>query len=155
MTDDPPLAKMFAELVTGERLPMVRWAERWLGADGEDCFQEACARAWRYWPPAEMTDRRAWLWQILRRMAIDWHRRRSRTQRLQRDRPLPVGGLAMSPAVFEALDSMARQLSPTEYAALWAYAVEGYSHAEITQRMGLAYMTSMSRVHRARQRLMQ
>lgn len=152
-TTDPPDVAAFTALVLAQRPAMLRWGRRWLGEDGEDCYQEAALRAWRYWPPATEANVTAWLWRVFRTVAVTWHRRTARQARLHREHAVPPWPSALGPALGEAVNSMEHLLSPVEYAALWDYAVLGYSHAEMTQRTGQAYMTSMTRVHRARQRL--
>jgi RNA polymerase sigma-70 factor (ECF subfamily) len=127
----------------------------------EEATQQAFLQAWRasstYDPARELGP---WLATIARRAAIDIHRRESRRRHESLDAtPSTDPALVSLPPSIErvydiwevrqALD----QLSPEEATLVRLQHLEGLSHTEIADRLGIPLGTVKSRTHRAHRRL--
>jgi RNA polymerase sigma factor (sigma-70 family) len=127
----------------------------------EDATQQAFVQAWQAADRFESDRELApWLATIARRVAIDIHRRESRrAAEALADVPEADPALVTMPAgleqwyeawqVRQAID----QLSPDEREVVRLQHLEGFTHAEIAERLGVPAGTVKSRSHRAHQRL--
>ncbi|HET6438284.1 MAG TPA: sigma-70 family RNA polymerase sigma factor [Anaeromyxobacter sp.] len=133
-------------------------------ADAEDLVQETYARAFRGAAGFTIgTDRRAWLFRILRNAFLDQRRREARMplepEPLEGDfpEPAPGDGLLRGDAELEQLrrvvgaeiEAALRGLSE-EARMVVLLDVEGLSEAEMAEVMGCAPGTVKSRLYRAR-----
>jgi RNA polymerase sigma-70 factor (ECF subfamily) len=139
---------------------------RWLtrnDADAEDVVQDACLRAMRFFSSLRHENARAWLLAIVRNT---WYSRVSRR--------LPMSGDTSRPAAYQepadqALDpeelllqrhTVARvraalEQLPADYReVLLLREIEGLSYKEIAEVLSVPMGTVMSRLARARERLM-
>ena len=138
--------------------------------DAHDLVQETLLRAWRgFRPGAAQIYRPAWLFVILRRVAIDWRRKHA-----ARIRALPVADVpltdladdapAAAPSIpgHELHDQLDQRLAaaiaalPPAYREVLLLSVVGdLAYAEIAAALGCPLGTVMSRIGRARQLLRQ
>ena len=114
--------------------------------EAQDLVQETMLRAWREWGTLRHDDVGGWLHVVGLRLALDALRRRRR-------RPWPVrdtDGLApddtADPDLWVALGKLARG----ERAAVLLHLVDGYSYAEIADRLGVPEGTVASWLSRGK-----
>ncbi|MEE8170517.1 MAG: sigma-70 family RNA polymerase sigma factor [Phycisphaerae bacterium] len=141
-------------------------------SDAADLVQEALLRAWRNFAPSdERTYRRAWLFVILRNVALEWRRTAARRVRLvpvtdaELTDPAP-SDLSEPPAPFPPLDEQQFRefldqrivaaldgLEPPYREVLVLSVAGGLSYREIGDVLDCPLGTVMSRMARARGRL--
>jgi RNA polymerase sigma factor (sigma-70 family) len=145
---------------------------RWLTgnvADAEDVVQEACLRAFRAMPSAQVTNSRAWLLAIVRNTAFTW---------LKKNRPKTVvttddeatferagfgladaratpETIAIEKAETEQLNSAIAALPLNYREVLVLREIEGLNYQEIAATLSIPIGTVMSRIARARSLLIQ
>jgi RNA polymerase sigma factor (sigma-70 family) len=127
----------------------------------EDATQQAFVQAWRAaesFDPGR--DLGPWLATIARRAAIDVHRRQARrpTTTLDEISPAHPSVVTLPPSAERAYDVWeVRQaidaLPPDEQEVVRLQHLEGLSHQEIAERVGVPLGTVKSRTHRAHRRL--
>jgi RNA polymerase sigma-70 factor, ECF subfamily len=118
--------------------------------EAKDLAQTTYLRAYEHWHQFDGRDGRAWLYTIGLRLAFRERTRRRRWRLMFRSGPGPEPWQpAHDPALWEALRDLRRE----ERAALLLSAVDGYTHAEIAQMLGVPAGTVGSWVSRARARL--
>jgi RNA polymerase sigma-70 factor (ECF subfamily) len=121
-----------------------------------DCTQQTFLKAWRaastYDPDRELAP---WLYSIARRTAIDIYRKRNREViRDDVDIVAIPPGLDTAWEIFQVRAALDR-LPDEERSIMKLSHLEGYTHAEIGDRLGIPVGTVKSRSHRARQRLVE
>jgi len=139
---------------------------RWLTkneAEAEDVVQDACLRAMRYFATLRDGDARAWLFTIVRNT---WYSRRSRSSSVREATPLNAAGderpdEALGPeALLLQQHAVARvrtaleQLPADFREVLVLRELEGLSYKEIAAIVEVPIGTVMSRLARARDRLL-
>jgi len=160
----PEQTRKFDEIVVphiAEAYNLARWITR-SATDAEDVVQESCFRAFKYIDTYRGGSSRAWLFTIVRNVSYSW---------LERNRPL---------ALSQPLDEETEDFSSTESETLLQQAIdvvllkiavdklplqlrevvvlrdmEGLSYKEIAQIEDIPVGTVMSRIARARRRLIQ
>lgn len=160
----PEQTRKFDEVVVphiAEAYNLARWITR-SATDAEDVVQESCLRAFKYIDTFKGGSSRAWLFTIVRNVSYSW---------LERNRPLTLS---------QPLDEEAEGLSSTESETLLQQAIdvvllkiavdklplqfrevivlrdmEGLSYKEIAQIEEIPVGTVMSRIARARRKLIQ
>jgi RNA polymerase sigma-70 factor (ECF subfamily) len=127
----------------------------------EDAVQETFVRAWQAADGFDVErDPAAWLATISKRAAIDIHRREARRPAtglidLAADDPAVVtlppdlGSVDAVWQVRRAID----QLAPDEAAIIRMHHLDGMTHTQISERLGVALGTVKSRSHRAHAKL--
>jgi RNA polymerase sigma-70 factor (ECF subfamily) len=139
---------------------------RWLtknDAEAEDVVQDACVRAMRYFPTLRDNDARAWLFTIVRNT---WYSRLSRSAALMEATPLddarderpdeglgPEALLLQQHAVARVRDAL-EQLPAHFREVVVLRELEGLSYKEIAAVVQVPIGTVMSRLARARDRLL-
>jgi RNA polymerase sigma-70 factor (ECF subfamily) len=139
---------------------------RWLtknDAEAEDLVQDACVRAMRYFATLRDSDARAWLFAIVRNT---WYSRLSRSTMVKESTPLddarherPDEALGPEALVLQQ-QTVARvrvaleQLPPDFREVLVLRELEGLSYKEIASVVQVPIGTVMSRLARARERLL-
>ena len=142
---------------------LARWLTRG-GQDAEDLVQEALLRAFTFFDGFRGGDGKAWLLTIVRNTCYSWLRK-SRGQELltEFDETLhSPTSQAASPEAIQLRQAEARLLKegmeklPAEFReVLVLRELEGMSYKEIAEITGVALGTVMSRLSRARQRLLE
>lgn len=139
---------------------------RWLtknDAEAEDVVQDACLRAMRYLPSLRDSDARAWLFAIVRNT---WYSRLSRSATVKESTSLddarderadealgPEGLLLQQQAVARVRDAL--ELLPSDFREVIVLReLEGLSYKEIAAVVQVPIGTVMSRLARARERLL-
>lgn len=117
--------------------------------DPDDLVQEALARALRQGPLARLDDPGAYLARIVVNLARD--HRRSWTRRRRRSALLAPTDPATDRYPSDLDELLA--VPPGERAVLWLVVVEGRSHAEAADRLGISPGASRTRLNRALARL--
>ncbi|HET9794677.1 MAG TPA: RNA polymerase sigma factor [Thermoanaerobaculia bacterium] len=151
----------FEELyrVHGERMKSV--AANLLGdrAEAEDAVQEAFVRIFRSSASFEGRSRfSTWIYRVVVNCCYDLLRRRRPTISLE-EAPLesgePLAGIAGSPdpALRRALDQGLATLPPRQRSAFVLFAVEGFSHREISEILDVSPGNSKTLVFEAKRRL--
>jgi RNA polymerase sigma factor (sigma-70 family) len=158
-------ARVFEEIVLPHLDAAFNYA-RWLtrnDADAEDVVQDACVRAMRFFSSLRDDDARAWLFAIVRNT---WYSRVSRRASVTEATPLDS---ARDERPDEALDPEARLLQQHTVAHVRAALeelpvdfrevivlreIEGLSYKEIAAVVHIPVGTVMSRLARARERLL-
>jgi RNA polymerase sigma-70 factor (ECF subfamily) len=138
-------------------------AHRMLGdrSLAEEATQQAFLQAWkaadRFDPARELGP---WLTTITRRVAIDLYRRESRrvTAPLEGVAPDDPAVVTLPPGVDQMSDTWevrraVDELPVDEHEVVRLQHLEGFTHAEIAERLGVPIGTVKSRSHRAHQRL--
>jgi RNA polymerase sigma-70 factor, ECF subfamily len=139
---------------------------RWLTrnpAEAEDVVQDACVRAMRYFPTLRGSDPRAWLFAIVRNT---WYSRLSRSATAMEATPLddarderpdealgPEALLLQQHAVARVRFAV-EQLPPDFREVVVLRELEGLSYKEIAAVVQVPIGTVMSRLARARERLL-
>ena len=148
-------------LMAADHRRLVRAAARLLGpAEAEDAVQDAYIRALET-NPAGLDDAQAWLFTVVRHLAIDRLRRRGWMQQwlgaMPAQDPVPSAERAASLAeeVAQVLRLMATHLTPMDGAALLLHAVFEVEHAEIARANHQSEAASRQRLRRALARLRQ
>lgn len=122
-----------------------------------DILHEGFIKVFRYISKYTVgTSLRAWIKRIMVNTAIDHYRKRSRKRvedidqayKLQTSDPDAISVLAAE-EIIKAL----QVLSPAYRAVFNLYIVEGYSHKEVADKLGISESTSRSNLVKARQKL--
>jgi len=139
---------------------------RWLtksDADAEDVVQDAYVRALRFFPSLRSGDARSWLLTIVRNT---WYGRFPRTRAanqttvyddLTHDRPddgLDPEALVMQQQAVEKVQRAVQELPADFREVIMLRELEGLSYKEIAAVAGIPIGTVMSRLARARERLL-
>lgn len=151
-------AGSFESLIRRYQAPVYRFVVHLIGdpSAAEDVTQETFVRAFRslrrYRGDSRFT---TWLFAIARNCATDHLRRAARRGRLSRRLegrvPDPEPDSSLGLELREALDALPSELlEPTLLIDLW-----GFSYSEVARLTSTPEGTIKSRVHRARQRLIQ
>ncbi len=131
--------------------------------DAQDVVQEACLRALRHFETLR-GDGRAWLLAIVRNCARTWHRgRRLAPPTTEFDEELHSGEAAGTPADARLARGEAREtlrqalelLAPEFREVIVLRELSGLSYQEIAEATGSPIGTVMSRLARARQKLLE
>lgn len=120
----------------------------------EDACQEAFVRVWQQLPLFRGDSLFAtWLHTIATRSAVDYWRKLKLSRLCDDDSALEF--LAVHPPVIDSrdLDSLIAKLPDQARAVFVLFAVEGQSHQEIADLLGIAEGSSKAQYHRARQLL--
>jgi RNA polymerase sigma-70 factor (ECF subfamily) len=140
---------------------------RWLAkndADAQDVVQDACVRAMRYFATLRESDARAWLFAIVRNT---WYSRLSRSATVmestrlndardeQPDEALGPEALLLQQHEVARVRVALEQLPPDFREVLVLRELEGLSYKEIASVVQVPIGTVMSRLARARERLLQ
>lgn len=136
---------------------------RWLvrnGDDAEDIVQEASMKAFKALDDFRGGDARVWMLSIVRNTSMNFLRSRKRDARVDVDMvepadrsPNPEQGLLESSRRDQVHQAIAR-LEPEFRETLVLREIEGLSYKEIAAVLGVPTGTVMSRLSRARQRLL-
>jgi RNA polymerase sigma-70 factor (ECF subfamily) len=134
---------------------------RWLVAneqDAEDVVQEACLRAWRYFPTFSGGNSRAWFLRIVRNTCHDWHSHSRQLATDVFDEEQHSG--SMPTTVPETLTLQAANVALIEYAMrdlparfrelLVLRELEGFTYQELAGVLGIPIGSVMSGLSRAR-----
>jgi RNA polymerase sigma-70 factor (ECF subfamily) len=120
-------------------------------ADADDIAQDAFCRLLRGGPDADEEQRRRYLFRIASNLVVDrWRREERAADVARRHVPLPLA------SDFPGHEDVARtfaRLAPRERALLWLAYVEGQTHNEIAEAVGLARDSVKVLLFRARKRL--
>ncbi len=138
-----------------------RWLTRGRG-EAEDVVQEACVRALRYFSSLRSDDARAWLMAIVRNT---WYRRvaragQARIAPLEDSADDPIDGQPDPEATVirqQSVDAVrfAIEALPADFREIIVLReLEGLSYKEIATVVGIPIGTVMSRLSRARERLL-
>ena len=120
-------------------------------ADADDIVQDAFCRLLRGGPDTDEEQRRRYLFRIASNLVVDRWRRQERTaDAARRHVPPPVASDASG---HEDVARTFARLAPRERALLWLAYVEGQSHNEIAEALGLARDSVKVLLFRARKRL--
>jgi RNA polymerase sigma-70 factor (ECF subfamily) len=161
MTGALPRREFYETLVRTHAADLYRFAHRLAGhgSHAEDLVQETFQEAWRGLP--KLRDRqkaRAWLFQILRYRHAHWVRDRGRASAahasLGETKPTPRDpeqGHTQTDLLQRALD----QLDERQRVPLLMIFVEGLTSQETADALGIPLGTVLSRVHRARAKLVE
>ncbi len=134
-------------------------------AEADDLLQETILRAWRFWDNFELgTNRRAWLFRILRNTAKNRFKRNSREREfLSQLNTSPTHGVG--PASLADLGALVDEELGEEIDAALSALPQDYrvvvvlvdlhdeSYREVAEHLGCPVGTVMSRLHRARRQL--
>jgi RNA polymerase sigma-70 factor, ECF subfamily len=124
--------------------------------DAEDAVQEAFLRAYealdRFDPGQTFS---AWLNRIVANAALDLARRKKvrNAETLSESFPATFRDPAEGAELRERLEAALTQLQPRARAVIVLHDVEGFTHAEIGEMLGIPGGTARSDLHHARQRL--
>ncbi len=151
----------FADLLWANMDALWRTARQLVEApdEPEDIVQEAVARAFgAYASVRDGTKARAWLFQILRRSALDARRKRRRMVEVEDTDVEHVIALAASAGDFETrahsrqdLEAALVALEPSFREVVWLVDAEGFSIKEVAEVIQAPIGTVASRLYRARQ----
>jgi RNA polymerase sigma-70 factor (ECF subfamily) len=117
--------------------------------EARDIAQAACLRAYRGWSRFDGRDVRAWLYTIGLRLAFNELRRRGRRAVL----PWASEPTVWQPEVEVDLWEALRRLEPKPRAALILHIVDGFSHTEVGNILGVPTGTAASWISRTKGRL--
>jgi RNA polymerase sigma-70 factor (ECF subfamily) len=101
---------------------------------------------------------RAWLGKIMQHASIDYYRANLRWANMENleKADSPVNESVVEHKLeYEDLLAVVQQLPPAYRTVFNLYAIDGYSHEEIAQMIGISAGTSRSNLHKARQKLQQ
>lgn len=146
--DSEEFEAMFAEHYPGlaRRLAMIVRDE----AEGGDLAQEAYLRAFQQRREFDGRDPRAWIYAVGYRLALNEVRRRKRqAMRLLRLAPGHIELREPEPELWRALGTIDRR----QRAALVLAVVDGFTHKEVGQILGVPEGTVASWISRARVRI--
>jgi RNA polymerase sigma-70 factor (ECF subfamily) len=124
--------------------------------DAEDAVQEGFLRAYqaldRFDPSQTFS---AWLNRIVANAALDLARRKKvrNADELSESIPAPFRDPAERGELKERLDAALAQLQPRARSVIVLHDVEGFTHAEIGEMLGIPGGTARSDLHHARQKL--
>jgi len=99
-----------------------------------------------------------WLSKIIYHAAIDYYRsglRWSTMEKLEKSEPVIQEATVEQKLSYEDLLGMVQRLPPVYRMVFNLYAVDGYSHEEISEMMGISASTSRSNLYKARLKLQQ
>jgi RNA polymerase sigma-70 factor (ECF subfamily) len=138
-------------------------ARRFVGneEDAADVVQESYLRAWRALPSFRREAHLStWLHTIIANTARSWRRRRSPTTTLNDDTDLADGHLAIDPAWHadaavdrDELRAALVRLPIAQRRVVILKDVDGLSHHEVAERLGITETAAKVRLHRARRQL--
>lgn len=151
----------FGELIEAQ-VPSLRRYARALMRDGEDaddlvqdCLERAWSRAHRWKPDSDL---RAWLFTIMHNLYVNQVRRQVRrpTQSLELGpEPMDPQPLGQDRAMgMRDLESGLACLPSDQREVLLMICLEAMSYQQVAQILGLPIGTVMSRLHRARKRML-
>ena len=129
--------------------------------DAEDAVQDACLRALRYFDTFRGGDARAWLLAIVRNRCYSLRDQRRDASAVLFDEALhseavdiePADAAALRGATRESLDAALRRLPEEFREVIVLRELQGLAYREISEVTGVPIGTVMSRLSRARQRL--
>jgi RNA polymerase sigma factor (sigma-70 family) len=101
---------------------------------------------------------KAWLGRIMTNVSIDYYRanlKMAYTDDLDKAEHISDGDFTDKKLHYEDLLQMVQQLPPAYRTVFNLFAIEGYSHEEIGEMLGVSPGTSKSNLHKARQKLKQ
>lgn len=101
---------------------------------------------------------KAWLGRIMMNVSIDYYRsnlKMAYTDDLEKAEHISDGELADRKLNYDELLEMVQQLPQAYRTVFNLFAIEGYSHEEIGDMLGISPGTSKSNLHKARQKLKQ
>lgn len=116
--------------------------------EGQDLAQAAVLRALEAWKPGEIRDPRAWLYTIGTRLALNEVRRRRWFFRSPMEQDLSAA-ITVDPDLWAALGRIGRM----ERAVLVMQVLDGYTHGEIADRLGVPIGTVSSWLSRGKAEL--
>jgi RNA polymerase sigma factor (sigma-70 family) len=127
----------------------------------EDAVQQTFVRAWQASDRIDVDrDPAPWLATIAKRVAIDIHRHRARRPAVELSAVAPNDNAVVTlPPDMAKLDAVWRvrraieELAPDEAIIVRLQHLEGMTHAEVAEKLGLPLGTVKSRSHRAHQKL--
>lgn len=138
---------------------LARWLTR-NDHDAEDAVQEAYLRAYRFFDDFRGGDARAWLLAIVRNTCYSWLRQNRRTELVVEDAAREFADTQANPEVLQMKKAdeqtlrAALEALPVEFReAIVLRELEGLSYKEIGAVTGVPVGTVMSRLARARERL--
>ncbi len=154
---EPAAQRLLYERFAG---PMLALARQYAPttADAEDALQEAFIKVFEHLPTQRVDSAFAgWVRQIVVRTALDaWRQRRARRPTFELEvaqhMPTPEAS-AVEQLTLEEVRALIERLPDGCRLVLLLYTVEGYSHAEIAQVLGIGESASSAQLARARQRL--
>jgi len=127
-----------------------------LAADQEDLLQEIAVALWHSIPRFRAESREStWVYRVSLFTATTWSRSARRHKQMTHDDPAQLEAAKSNAAVSpkqQWLTETVRTLPPDDRTLLVS-SLEGYSHAEIAEIMGLSTSNVGVRLHRLRQRL--
>lgn len=101
---------------------------------------------------------KTWLSKIIYHASIDYYRANlkwTRIEKLEQSEELPNEAIAEHRLGYEDLLAIVQRLPPTYRMVFNLYAIDGYSHEEIADLIGISASTSRSNLYKARQKLQQ
>jgi RNA polymerase sigma factor (sigma-70 family) len=154
---EPAAQRLLYERFAGPMLALARQYAPTV-ADAEDALQEAFIKVFEYLPAQRVDSAFAgWVRQIVVRTAVDaWRQRRAQrpTFELETAQHVPAPeASAVELLTLEEVRALIERLPDGCRLVLLLYTVEGYSHAEIAQVLGIGESASSAQLTRARQRL--
>jgi RNA polymerase sigma-70 factor, ECF subfamily len=124
--------------------------------DAEDAVQEGFLRAYQALDRFDPTQTfSAWLNRIVANAALDLARRKKvrNAEELSEAIPAPFRDPAEGGELKERLEAALAQLQPRARSVIVLHDVEGFTHAEIGEMLGIPGGTARSDLHHARQKL--
>lgn len=149
----------FTTLFERLRGPVLALCRQLMGdaADAEDALQETFVAVHAGLPRFRGEARLStWVYRIAIRTTARQRARRGRraAEPLVVDPPAPASDAALSAERRELLDRAMARLSAEQRAVLSLFSLDGLSHAEVAEILGIPIGTVWSRLHAARQRLL-
>jgi RNA polymerase sigma-70 factor, ECF subfamily len=150
----------FAELVERSEPGLRRFLRRVCGrpADIDDLVQETYLRAWRGFGRFRGESRpTTWITRIALNVSRNWERSRRPIVPLSEVAELPSGSgpVVTEAAVRDAYERALARLSPEQRSVFVLHEAQGLSYQEVADALGCPMGTVMSRLHRARARLLE
>ncbi|MCP4438645.1 MAG: sigma-70 family RNA polymerase sigma factor [Aureispira sp.] len=125
--------------------------------DARDILNEGFVKVFRYLHRYKIgTSLNSWIRRIMINTAIDFYRKavRHRTEDIEQAQYTPSGGEdAISRYSTQEIMKVIQQLPPSYRAVFNLYAIEGYSHKEVANTLGISESTSRSNLVKARTKL--